>query len=174
MAKSHALPETAQYAVVSYIAGPLADFAEQMRAQMSPEQSHLRPHITLLPPRALKIDEGIGAEAVRTVCCKLAPLRISVNKVETFLPLHPTVYLRVDHGARHLRSMYESLNAGVLQALDPWPYLPHLTLAILPDSARTEAAFLRAAEQWQKYAGEREFVLQDAVLVREHSPDHWL
>jgi 2'-5' RNA ligase len=171
---SAAPAETAQYAVVSYIAGLLADFAGQLRQQLAPEQSHLRAHVTLLPPRSLAVGETVAAEAVRALCRRWAPLRISVDRVETFLPLHPTVYLRVDHGARHLRSIYESLNAGVLTAADPWPYVPHLTLATLPDAARTEAAFLRAAEQWRQYSGEREFMLQEAVLVREESRDRWL
>src|SRR5579864_1740921 len=164
----------AEYAVVAYLGGELARFAERLRAQLAPEQSHLRAHITLLPPRPLIASEPFAVQELKTRCLDLGPVRISVDRVETFLPLHPTVYLRVLHGARHLRSIYESLNAGALAAVDPWPYLPHLTLATLPDSARTEIAFTNSAARWNEYAGDREFLLREAAFVREESPDRWV
>ena len=163
----------AEYAVVAYVDGALAKFAEALRARLAPQQSHLRAHITLLPPRILGGSEMAAVEALKALCRGMGPVRISVDQVETFLPLHPTVYLRVLHGGRHLRSIYDVLNSGALNASDPWPYLPHLTLATLPDATHTEAAFAQAAAQWNTYTGDREFILSEATLVREESPDRW-
>lgn len=164
----------AEYAVVAYLNGALADFAERLRQQLAPEQAHLRAHITLLPPRALSGAEKTAVTELSRFFRSIAPLRVSVDVIETFLPLHPTVYLRVLHGARHLRAIYSDLNSGALSAADPWAYVPHLTLATLPDRARTETAFAIAAEHWRQYTGEREFILNEATFVREDAPDRWL
>jgi len=72
-----------------------------------------------------------------------------------------------------LRSIYETLNSGDLAAADPWPYVPHLTLATLPDADQTSAALAQAQLQWQRYQGEREFTLAEMTLVREDTPEHW-
>ena len=166
-----------QYAVVCYLTGALAKFAESLRAQLAPQQSHLRAHITLLPPRLLKTSAAGSpaecAKALRSTGSHLAPLRISLDRAESFLPLHSTVYLRVNHGARHLRSIYETLNCGDLAADDPWPYVPHLTLATLPDASQTRAALAQAEQHWQRYQGEREFMLAEMTLVREDTPERW-
>jgi len=166
-----------QYAVVCYLDGDLAKFAEGLRSQLAPQQSHLRAHITLLPPRLIPPDNESGnggaGKALRSAGLQLAPLRISLDQVESFLPLHPTVYLRVHHGARHLRSIYETLNTGDLAAADPWPYLPHLTLATLPDAGQARAALAQAQQHWQRYEGERELTLIEMTLVREDTPEHW-
>lgn len=167
----------AQSAVVCYLNGDLAKFAETLRSQLAPEQSHLRAHITLLPPRLIKTHadgaHAAATEALRSAGLQLAPLRISLDHVESFLPLHPTVYLRVHHGARHLRSIYETLNSGDFAVDDPWPYMPHLTLATLPDARQTRAALAQAEQHWQRYQGEREFTLTEMTLVREDTPEHW-
>lgn len=163
-----------EYAVVAYVSGALAEFAERLRRELAPEQSHLRAHITVLPPRELPVGQSAAIEELRKFFSQAAPLRVSMDAVETFLPLHPTVYLRVLHGARHLRAFYDALNADALRGADPWPYVAHLTLATLPDAARTEAAFAIASERWRQYTGEREIVLSEATFVREESPDRWI
>ena len=163
-----------QYAVVCYLNGGPAKFAESLRAQLAPQQSHLRAHITLLPPRLIPAGETLAAQALHAAGSGLGRLRISFDEVQSFLPLHPTVYLRVHHGARHLRSIYETLNAGYLAAADPWPYVPHLTIATLSDALQTRSALAQAVTQWQKYAGERELTLNQMTLVREDTPEHWI
>ena len=54
----------ALYAVVSYISGELGDFVDELRSELMPAQSHLRAHITLLPPRPLL---GSVEDASRTL-----------------------------------------------------------------------------------------------------------
>ena len=178
--------EARQYAVVSYLTGPLAEFAERLRAELAPDQAHLRAHITALHPRPLSLAasptlEGgtqeceLAARAlIDQLCAQLAPIRISLGEVLTFAPAHPTVYLPVEDGARHLRYLNSLLKAEPLNAPDTWEYVPHLTLATLQDNAASARASQTATERWRAYRGSREFLIEELSLVREDSPNHWL
>lgn len=182
--------EARQYAVVSYLTGPLAEFAERLRAELAPDQAHLLAHITALHPRplaeessvatgtltdrALSESELAACAIVDQVCAQLAPIRISLGEVLTFAPAHPTVYVPVEDGARHLRYLNSLLKAEPFNSPDAWEYVPHLTLATLADIAATARASQIAAEHWGAYRGPREFLIEELSLVREDSPDHWL
>ena len=180
--------EARQYAVVSYLNGPLAEFAERLREELAPDQAHLRAHITMLHPRtllnstesghtrttdALNQIEQSACAVVDRASEQLAPIRVSLGDVATFAPAHPTVYLPVEDGARHLRYLNSLLKEGTLNSLEPWEYVPHLTLATLPDNAAAARASQIAAAAWQAYSGPREALIEELSLVREESPDHW-
>ena len=181
--------EACQCAVVSYLTGPLAEFAERVRGELAPDQAHLRAHITALHPRALRgvaenpakrgnavlsESERAACTIVDQACAQLGPIRISLGEALTFAPAHPTVYLPVEDGARHLRYLNSLLKRAPLDAPDAWEYVPHLTLATLADIAATGRAGQIAAEHWRAYRGTREFLIEELSLVREDSPDHWL
>ena len=181
--------EARQYAVVSYLNGPLAEFAGRLRAQLAPGQAHLRAHITLLHPRTLPnpTETGIArvtdalieieraaCAVVDRACAQMAPIRVSLGDVATFAPAHPTVYLPVEDGARHLRYLNSLLKMGPLDSPEPWEYVPHLTLATLLDNAAAARASGTASGAWQAYRGPREALIEELSLVREESPDHWI
>lgn len=178
-----------QYAVVSYLNGPLAEFAQGLRRHLAPDQAHLRAHITMLHPRylpnsletwqrtatsSLTEAERAACAIVDRACAQLASIRVSLGDVATFAPAHPTVYLPVKDGARHLRYLNDLLKSGPLNSPEPWEYVPHLTLATLPDNDSTVRAGLIAAEHWRAYRGPREFLIEELSLVREDSPGRWL
>jgi 2'-5' RNA ligase len=170
-----------QYAVVCYLSGELAEFAATLRSRLNPKLAHLRPHITLLSPRLLEVAAGQCAEppeteaisAIEDLARQLAPVRISLGAVKTFLPNHPTVYIEVEDGARHLRYAHGLLKRHPFSAADQWPYVPHLTLATLNTVAEVEAADQVAAAEWATYPGERGTMLSEVSLVREDQPERW-
>ena len=182
--------EARQYAVVSYLNGPLAEFAERLRARLTPGQAHLRAHITMLHPRLLAVGPAVSAPQVKNLAfteheiaacaivdrasAQLAPIRVSLGDIATFAPAHPTVYLPVEDGARHLRYLNSLLKVGVLDSPEPWEYVPHLTLATLADNAAAFCASQVAAAAWQDYRGPRAALIEELSLVREESPDRWL
>ena len=170
-----------RYAVVSYLGGEIAAFAERIRRQLAPGQAHLRAHVTSLRPRVLVRSETQNADSLEAAAIviveqaarQLGPIRISLGDVAYFLPNHPTVYLPVEDGARHLRYLNGLLTVGVLVAADDWPYVPHLTLATLANSAETSRAREAATQEWKKSSGERQALLSELVLVREEGPERW-
>src|ERR1051326_5007953 len=108
--------EARQYAVVSYLNGPLAEFAVRLRAELAPGQAHLRAHITLLHPRTLPnpTETGIARvtdaliEIERAACAfgarpgpEGAPIRGARGAVAPSAPPHPPVFLPAEAGARH-------------------------------------------------------------------------
>jgi 2'-5' RNA ligase len=123
---------------------------------------------------ALDEIESAACAVVDRACAQLAPIRVSLGDVATFAPAHPTVYLPVEDGARHLRYLNSLLKAGPLDSPEPWEYVPHLTLATFPDNAAAARAREFAAAAWQEYRGPREALIEELSLVREESPDRWL
>jgi 2'-5' RNA ligase len=160
-----------------------------VRAELAPDQKHLRAHVTTLHPRLLSsanlerstIPQDSLTQIERAACAiveraagQLAPIRVSFGEVTTFSPAHPTVYLPVEDGARHLRYLNGVLKSGPLNSPDPWVYVPHLTLATLPDNDAAVSASHRAAEKWHAYRGPCEYLIEELSLVREDAPDGWL
>jgi 2'-5' RNA ligase len=145
----------ALYAVVSYIPGELAKFVEELRAQLMPAQSHLRAHLTLLPPRPLL---GSVAEATRTLeklCRSLKPIEVSFGEVRVFVPVTPTVYLSIDEGADDVCAMHEALNTAEFLCYEALPYIPHLTVAAMPADEEAAHAAEIVRQRWAKYSGAR-------------------
>jgi len=73
-----------------------------------------------------------------------------------------------------LRYLNGLLTTGVLAAADDWPYVPHLTLATLANADETGRAHEVAAKEWSKFAGQRQALISELVLVREEATEHWI
>ncbi len=165
--------EPASYAVVAYINGPLASFVESLRSRLTPEQAHVRPHLTLLAPRMLETPRDKLLAALKRICYKAEPVHISLGQVEAFVPVTSTVYLRVQQGASQIGNLHQQLNQYGFRAEEPWNYVPHITLAKLADDASALKAAEEAQAQWARYSDARDFLVKELTLVREFAPDKW-
>lgn len=161
------------YAVVAYLRGPLADFVQGLRRQLAPKQGAVRPHLTLLSPRVLEAPPEKLHSALKRICYRAVPVRVSLGGVESFVPATSTVYLRVEEGAGLVSELQRRLNQYGFRAEDSWPYVPHVTLAKLADDAAAAEAAEEARRQWLLYGGVREFLMEKLTLVREVAPDQW-
>ena len=169
------MPVAPQYAVVCYLSEALAAFVESLRRELAPEQAHLRAHITLLPPRRLQISEERAAALIAAIAERSATIPVILaDKPETFLPISPTIYLPVAGGAERLCDLHAALNSGGLLAAEPWPYVPHVTVANLPNPGQTRSDLELCAKRWKNYSGPRQFVMGQLVFVREEASDRWL
>ncbi len=162
------------YAVVAYVHDPVGQFVESLQAELHPERVQLPSHVTVLPPRALRGDESEALQTLDEVCRRVEPFEIRLGDVETFLPITPTVFIRVAHAAYRLRELHDHLNTGALWSEEPWPYMPHLTICKLDDSERAVRAVQVARQRWQQYAGPRSILLEQLTFVRESRRDTWL
>ncbi|SRR5581483_95572 len=171
-----------QYALVAYVRHPVGDFVENVRKELHPELPLMAAHLTILPPRCLAGDESISPaakessalEALADMCRGVDPFEIVLGGVETFVPVTPTVYIRVAHAADRMQELHDRLNLGILQSEEQWPYIPHLTIVKMASEAHAVSAFGVARERWAQYRGSRRILVEQLTFVREGENRNWV
>jgi 2'-5' RNA ligase len=168
------MTENRRCALVAYISDPVGKFVEGLRQDLHPDLPEFEAHITVLPPRILLGPEGTAIELVEEVCARTAPFEVSFGEVETFNPITPTVFIRVDRGAYRMRELHDQMAIKVLGAREEWPYMPHLTIVKMSNEAHALDACKVAREQWSQYSGSRIAHIRELSFVREESPSCWV
>jgi len=163
-----------RYGLVAYVKDPVGEFVEQLRRDLHPELPHLAAHLSLLPPRCLQGSEKEAAEILEEVCSTIEPFEVSLGEVETFIPVTPTVFIRVAHAAFRMRELHHRLNTGVLAFEEQWPYMPHLTIAKLGAESQAQKAYLMARQRWSEFSGSRCIHVTDLTFVREVEQNYWV
>jgi 2'-5' RNA ligase len=163
-----------RYALVAYVRSPVGEFVERLRQELHPALPHLAAHLTILPPRLLQSSELSALEALEEVCSRMEPFEVTLADVETFVPVTPTVFIRVGQGAFPMQELHDRLNKVALAAEEEWPYMPHLTIVKMSDLAQAQAAYQVAHERWARFTGSRSVVVKDLTFVREEEPNCWV
>ncbi len=162
-----------QYAVVAYVRSAVGTFVEDLRRELYPEHAHLPAHLTLLPPRQLIGGEGETVAALRELCRAVDPFEVVLGEVATFMPVTPTVFLQVEHGAYRMRELHDRLNTTLFQQDEPWPYMPHLTIVKMATLAEAEQAQRDAERRWAHFLGSRRILVDQLTFVRESTGGRW-
>jgi len=163
-----------RYALVAYVSNAVGEFVENLRRELHPDLPHLPAHLTILPPRHLQGSELAALELLEDTCSRVEPFEIILGEAETFVPVTPTVFIRVDYGANRMHELHERLNAQVLQAAEEWPYMPHLTIAKMTTEALAQEAYVTARDRWAQFRGSRRISVQKLTFVREREQDRWV
>ena len=166
--------QTRRYALVAYLKSPAGDFVESLRRELHPDLPHLAAHLTILPPRPLHGSESAALQVLERICGDEEPFEVTLGCVETFVPITPTIFIRIDAAASRMSDLHRKLNTAELQFQEEWPYIPHLTIAKMGSQQPAQAAFEMARQRWQEYAGSRRILLEKLTFVREDSPNCWL
>jgi 2'-5' RNA ligase len=154
------------YAVIAYVRSPVGIFVEQLRRELHPAHTHADAHLTILPPRPLRGTEEQALEVLAEVARSAARFEVTMGEVESFVPITPTVFLRVARGAYRMRELHDWLNRDAMRFDEPWPYMPHLTIAKM-DTAEEAARLLRVSrERWQSYDGPRNVAIDSLTFVK--------
>lgn len=162
-----------RYGVVAYVNDPVGEFVENLRRELHPHLPHLAAHLSLLPPRPLNGDGSVALELIKEVCSSVEPFDVSLGEVETFIPVTPTVFIRVAHGASRMRELHRLLSVGPLDTPEEWPYLPHLTIAKMNAEHQAQEAYRIARLHWSRFKGSRTIQTSEVIFVRENSPNCW-
>jgi 2'-5' RNA ligase len=163
-----------RYALVAYVHGPVKEFVERLRRELHPELPHLAAHLTVLPPRPLNGSESQVLGVLEEVCQRQEPFDVDLGEVETFIPVTPTVFIRVAH-AHSLLDLHKRLNAtNALRSEEEWSYLPHLTIAKMSDEAQAQDAYLAARHRWTQFRGGRCIHVKELTFVREEQSNRWV
>ncbi len=161
------------YAAVAYVRDPVGIFVEELRRELHPAHTHADAHLTVLPPRPLRGTEEQALDVLREVCQKVAAFEITMGDVESFVPITPTIFLRVARGAYRMRELHDLLNQGALAYEEPWPYMPHLTIAKTDTAEEAQKVEAIARQRWKGNSGTRT-VRIDAITFVKGNGDRWL
>jgi 2'-5' RNA ligase len=163
-----------RYALVAYVRSPVGIFVEKLRRELHPELPHLAAHLTILPPRLLQCREDSAIQALAEACRAAEPFEVTLGEVETFIPVTPTVFIRVAHAAVRMQKLHEQLNRDGVGCCEELPYIPHLTLAKMSTEEQAWKAFETARRRWSQYTGSRHIALEQLTFVRESEPNRWV
>ena len=160
------------FALVIYVPDPLGRFLDNLRRELVPHDNP-HAHVSVLPPRPLRVDWPQASAQVRTLTDSWYPFEIELTHLEVF-PVTDVVYVELGAGASELRRMHAAMNRSALDFVEPFAYHPHLTLA--QEIAPSNVARVRdlAVERWRTYQGPRRFRAERAVLVQNTLNNCWV
>lgn len=151
----------------------MGEFVESLRKELHPELPHLAAHVTLLPPRLLAGTESDALQTMEELCKQVDPFEVSLGEVETFIPVTPTVFIRVAHAAYRMRELHDRLNVNALAYNEEWPYMPHLTIVKMGAEDQAQDAYRIARTRWAEFDQSRCIEVRDLVFVREEGQNKW-
>ena len=163
-----------QYALVAYVKSPVGGFVEGLRHEFHPTQAHLPAHISILPPRILQGSEQEALETLEGACREVDPFEIVLGEVATFMPVTPTVFIRVAHAAYRMRELHDRVNVGALHCEEQWPYMPHLTIFRMDTEEQAGQALEEARRRWDNYRDSRRVLIEQLTFVREAGTNRWM
>lgn len=169
---SNGLHRIDQFALVSYIPGPLGNFLDDLRLDLVPD---CRPHahVTILPPRKLcgQPNEAIGE--IRHLVEQFSPFTVKLGDIAVF-PESEVIYIEIVSGADSLRAMYLAMNKGICSFSENFPYHPHITLAQNLPHDLVNPLYEHARELWRNWTGERSFAVETLSFVQNTTVCTWL
>lgn len=159
------------FALVSYIAGPLGLFLNELRSELVPE-SLAQAHVSVLPPREMDSEEVAEAQLARTFPT-VAPFRVEVTGIEVFESTG-VIYVGIGAGWAELKRLHDLVNADALQFNECFEYRPHITIAqgICPDELPPLTEIAR--QRWAEYSGPRWFLLDRLIFVQNTARNSWM
>jgi 2'-5' RNA ligase len=163
-----------RYALVAYVNDPVGEFIARLRRELHPDLPHLPAHLTLLPPRLLQAGEDAALTTVEEICKTVEPFEVNLGEVETFIPVTPTVFIRIAHAYR-MRALHDLLSRDpAFAGQEEWPYLPHMTIVKMSTEEQAQAAYLLARHRWAEYEGRRCILVKELTFVREKEAECWV
>ena len=164
-----------RYALVAYVRSALGEFVENLRRELHPELPHLAAHLTVLPPRPLQGTEDSALQLLENICGGEDPFEVELGTVETFVPVTPTVYIRVENGSSRMCELHSRLSGETsLVFCEEWPYIPHMTIVKMNGEQAAQNAFRIARERWSQFGGNRRIRLERLSFVREDAQNCWV
>ena len=121
---------------------PIGRFLRTARAEFGdPLATAIPPHVTLLPPTDVQprshraIEDHLAAVAAVT-----EPFTIRLGGTDSFRPVSPVVYIRIEDGGEGCSDLQRLVRTGPLARPLAFPYHPHVTVAHHLDDAALDHA----------------------------------
>jgi 2'-5' RNA ligase len=118
--------------------------------EILPNNDSSEAHITLLPPRSLKLPVENASAQARRILRQFRPFDVELSKVRRFTETK-FLYLDLDEGNSVICDLHDALNKGDLFDTEDFEFRPHLTLGgpVSPgvlDSVQQQAEVIWNAE----------------------------
>lgn len=155
--------EWGSFALVSYIPDPLGSFLHKLREGL-PGEDNPQPHITILPPRPLKLPVEAASQQAQDILLQFPAFEVELCKVRSF-PETQVLYLDLKSGNSALHDLHAALNAGDLRDRERFDFLPHLTLGGPVASRDVRSVRQQAESLWYAFEYPRRFLLDEVVFL---------
>ena len=160
-----------QFAVVAYVSGPLAEFVNGLRGELTPGCPH-HAHITILPPRSLDVPVEEAASQMRSILERFEAFDVVADGVSIFPATH-VLKLTINEGRNELRTLHDILNTGPFGREENYPYVPHITLCLgVPEDKVVESAKMATA-RWQEFGGAARLRVDAVTFVQQREDETW-
>src|SRR5690349_20174776 len=143
------------FALVSYIPDPLGSFLHELRRSL-PGEHNPQPHITILPPRPLKLPVDAASQKAQNILLRFAAFEVELSTLRSF-PETNVLYLDIAKGNGALHDLHGALNADVLEHEEKFEFRPHLTLGGPVESAHLPWVRRQAETAWYSSDHPRRF-----------------
>ncbi len=156
-------PQWGSFALVSYIPDPLGSLLQRLR-QTLPGQDNFQPHITILPPRPLKLPVDVTSELALKTLLSFPDFEVELSKVHLF-PETQILYLDIEEGSELIHELHSALNSGDLAHVEAFLFRPHLTLAGPIPHADLQTLRQQIEAAWTAAQCPRRFLLSEIVFL---------
>jgi 2'-5' RNA ligase len=137
------------------------------RALGSPALHSIPPHVTLVPPVNVRVDDLQAVlDSVRQVAAHTKPFSVKLGPVSTFAPLTPVLKLDVQD-AGDIAALRKRVATGVLDRPAQWPFVPHVTLHDEASDAMIEHAMASLV------AFDAETIFRAVAVLRQDTDRVW-
>lgn len=152
-----------QFALVSYIPEPLGSFLYELRGTL-PGGSNPQAHITILPPRPLRVPVETASERTLEVLARFPVFEIELSTVQRF-PQTNVLYLDIAEGNEVVHELHDALNTDELACEEEFEFRPHLTLGGPVPEPELEAFHDQAEVAWLATGHSRRFTVDEIVFL---------
>jgi 2'-5' RNA ligase superfamily len=152
-----------QFALVSYIPEPLGSFFYELRGTL-PGESNPQAHVTILPPRPLRLPVDSASEQTLRVLSNFPAFEIELSTVQRF-PETNFLYLDIGDGNSQVHDLHDALNTGELACAEEFEFRPHLTLGGPIPEPDVHVHLDQAQIAWLAADHSRRFTLDEIVFL---------
>lgn len=159
------------YAIVAYVAGPIARFADRLRDDLVPGTGH-HSHLTVLRPRSLCCSIAEATEFAARLVAQFDPFEVRIGEVRVFESTQ-VIYLSLTEGVTELTTMHDVLNTGPLGQPEPYDYVPHITLGqqLPPETFERDLAL--SLRRWSDFAPAPSLRIDTLTFVQQRADGAW-
>lgn len=151
------------FALVSYIPEPLGSFLDGLRREL-PGETNPQAHITLLPPRPLRLPVETASGQALKVLANFPPFEVEFSRVGSF-PHTNFLYLDIADGNSLVHALHDALNTGDLLHPEQFEFRPHLTLGGPVPQDHLPSVQDQAEMAWLAASHSRRFTLDEVVFL---------
>lgn len=158
-----AAPRWGCFALVNYIPEPLASFLQGLR-EILPNNDSSEAHVTLLPPRPLKLPVETASKQACAILRQFPPFEVELSRVQRFSE-SKFLYLDLSEGSSVIHDLHDALNKGDLFDTEEYEFRPHLTLGGPVSPGILDSAQHQAEVTWNAGHCAARFTVEEVVCL---------